>query len=282
MNVKYLTVAFFAFVAWAQPPAAESEPQQSIPLAVAAGVPLRLYLPKRIPKKGGAPVEAKLLETVYAFDREVIPAGAQVLGHVSRLEPVSKFQRAKAVLGGDFTPLHNADVEFTSVRLQDGREIPLVTEENIGLNSIFSPRLASKKPPKPQKNPSGVLGTGKQKIQDQINYQLDRVKSIPDLVRGPNKMERLSDYLMAKLPYHPQYVRNGTRFDAELRNPLAFGSEPVTRSSLSLLGSQPAPGSIVRARLVTSLDSSLSTQGQAVDAVLSQPLFSPDHKLILP
>jgi hypothetical protein len=49
-----------------------------------------------------------------------------------------------------------------------------------------------------------------------------------------------------------------------------------------LVGSQPPPGSIVHARLITALDSSISAQGQTVDAVLSQPLFSPDHKLILP
>jgi hypothetical protein len=282
MRVKYLTIVFLTFVAWAQPPAAENEPQQSVPLAVPAGVPLRVYLTKRIPKKVGAPVEAKLLEGVYAFDHEVIPSGTQVLGHVSRLEPVSKFERTKAVLGGDFTPLHRANVEFTSLRLPDGRQMAIDTQENIGLNSIFSPKPPSKKAPKPQKNPTGVLGVGKQKVQDQINYQIDRVKSIPDLVRGPNKMERLSDYLMTKLPYHPQYVRNGTRFDAELRNPISFGSEPVTRSSMALLGSQPAPGSIVHARLITALDSSTAMQGQEVDAVLSQPLFSPDHKLILP
>ena len=282
MNVQSLTVSFFVFVTWAQPQIAVNEPQQSIPLDVPAGVPLRVYLTKRIPKKVGAPVEAKLLEGVYAFDREVIPAGTQVLGHVSRLEPVSKFQRTKAVLGGDFTPLHRADVEFTSVRLPDGRELAVQTQENTGLNSIFSPRQSSKKNPKPRSNPTGLLGAGKQKVEDQINYQIDRVKSIPDIVRAPDKMERLSDYLMAKLPYHPQYVRNGTRFDAELRNPLSFGSEPVTRDSMLLLGSQPAPGSVVHARLITPLDSSLSTRGQTVNAILSEPLFSPDHKLILP
>ena len=282
MNVKYLTVIFSVFVMWAQQPAAENEPQQSIPLAVPAGVPLRVYLTKRIPKKIGAPVEAKLLEGVFAFDREVIPAGTQVLGHVSRLEPVSKFQRTKAVLGGDFTPLHRAEVEFTSLRLPDGRDLAIETQENVGLNSIFSPKPPSKKNPKPQNNTGGVLGTGKQKIQDQINTQIDRVKSIPDIVRGPDKMERLSDYLMAKLPYHPQFVRNGTRFDAELKTPLDFGSESVTRSSMLLLGTQPAAESLVHARLITPLDSSISKQGQQVDAVLSSPLFSADHKLILP
>jgi hypothetical protein len=293
MNVKYLTAIFLSVVVCAQPQASENEPQQSIPLTVPASVPLRVYLTKRVPKKVGAPVEAKLLEGVYAFDREVIPAGTVALGHVSRLESVSKFERTKAVLGGDFTPLHRADVEFTSLRLADGRELAVQTQENVGLNSIFSPPRPSKNPkaqknPQPQQNPSGVLGTGKQSIKDQINARINRVRgvgdarSITDMVRGPNKMERLSDYFMAKLPYHPQFVRNGTRFDAELRNPLNFGSAPVTRSSMLLLGSQPPPDSIVHARLITPLDSGIATQGQQVNALLTQPLFSPDHKLVLP
>ncbi len=69
MNLKSLTVCFFVFVTWAQPQTTENEPQQSVSLAVPASVPLRVYLTKRIPKKIGAPVEAKLLEGVYAFDR---------------------------------------------------------------------------------------------------------------------------------------------------------------------------------------------------------------------
>jgi hypothetical protein len=282
MILKYLTLISFVFVTWAQPQTPDSEPQQSIPLTVPASVPLRVYLTKRIPKKVGAPVEAKLLEGVYAFDRQVIPPGTQVLGHVSKLEPVSKFERTRAVLGGDFTPLHRAEVAFTSLRMPDGREMPLETQENPGLNSIFAPPRPSKKNPKPQNNPSGVLGSAKQTIRDQVNGQIALVKSIPDMVRAPNKMERLSDYLMAKLPYHPQFVRNGTRFDAELRTPLDFGSESVTRSSMVLLGTQPAADSLVHARLITPLDSSTSKQGQQVDAVLSEPLFSSDHKLVLP
>ena len=279
--LKYLPIVFFLFVPWAQPQTAESEPPQNIPLTVPASVPLRVYLTKRVPKKVGAPVEAKLIEGVYAFDRQVIPPGSQVLGHVSRLQPVTKFMRTKAVLGGDFTPLHRADVEFTSVKMPDGRELAIDTQENAGLNSIFSPKPPSKRNPKPQNNP-GLLGTGKQMVTDQINTQIDRVKSIPDMVRAPNKMERLSDYFMAKLPYHPQYVRSGTRFNAELRNPLDFGSTAVTRSSMLLLGTQPAAESLVHARLITPLDSGTSKQGQEVSAILSEPLFSSDHKLVLP
>lgn len=282
MTVKFLTTTFLALATSALPQTPDKDPTQSIPLAVPAGMPLRLYLTKRIPKRSGAPVQAKLIESVYAFDREVIPAGTEVLGRVSRLEPVPKFQRVRAVLGGDFTPLHTAEVEFTSLRLADGRQMAIKTQESVGLNSIVPLKPPKKKNPKPQSNTGGVLGTGKQKVEDQINAQIDRVKSIPDIVRAPDKKERISDYLMAKLPYHPQFVRNGTRFDAELRDSLNFGSEDVTRTSMLLLGSQPAADSIVHARLITALDSATSKPGQPVQAVLSQPLFSPDHKLVLP
>jgi hypothetical protein len=282
MTLKFLTITFSVLVTSALAQTADNEPAQTIPLDVPAGVPLRVYLTKRVPKRLGAPVEAKLLEGVFAFDREVIPAGTQVLGHVSEVKPVPKFQRMRAVLGGDFTPLHRAEVEFTSLRLADGRQMAINTQESLGLDSIVSLKPSKKKNPNLQSNTGGVLGTGKQQVKDRINAQIDRVKSIPDIVRAPDKKERLSDYLMAKLPYHPQSVRNGTRFDAELRDPLDFGSEAVTRSSMLLLGSQPAADSIVHARLITALDSGTSKQGQAVEAVLSEPLFSPDHKLVLP
>ena len=119
-----------------------------------------------------------------------------------------------------------------------------------------------------------LVATGKQQIKDQTDAQIDRIKSIPDLVRGTDKKEWLSDYLMSRLPYHPQYVRSRTRFDAELAAPLNFGSEAVTPGSMTLLGSQPAAGSVVHARLLTALDSRSSKQGQKVEAVLEQPLFS--------
>jgi hypothetical protein len=59
--------------ATAQPAGEEENPK--ISLTVPSGVPLRLYLTKRVSKRVGAPVEAKLLEPIFAFDREVIPRG---------------------------------------------------------------------------------------------------------------------------------------------------------------------------------------------------------------
>jgi hypothetical protein len=127
-----------------------------------------------------------------------------------------------------------------------------------------------------------VLGTGKQQVKDAIQGQIERAKNISDMVRGPNKMERVEDYLLAKLPYHPQYVRRGTRFDAELLDPLSFGSAPMPRESLALVGTQPQADSVAHARLITPLGSFSSKPGETVVAVLAEPVFSADHKLILP
>jgi hypothetical protein len=173
-----------------------------------------------------------------------------------------------------------AEVEFTSLVLPGGREVKVQTVASAGLNSFFSARSGKKADPTAQTS-GGVMSGAKQKVKDQANAQIDRIKGIPDLVRGTDKKEWVSDYLLSRLPYHPQYVRSKTRFDAELAAPLAFGSEAVTPDSL-VLGSQPAAGSVVHARLLATLDSGISPQGEKVEAVLEQPLFSAEHKLIFP
>ncbi len=258
------------------------EPSRNVPLTVPAGATLRLYLTKRIPRRLNAPVQAKMLAPLYAFDREVIPAGTEVFGTVTRLQNVPTGERTKAMMSGDFTPLHLAEVRFTSMRLPDGRRIPIDTVESAELNSLFP-----SKPPKPRKQSGqtqndGTPGSGTQIVKDQIDARVSALKSIPDVVQGPGKKDKLEDFLWAKLPYHPQFVRARTRFDAELRGSLDFGSATVTQNSLALLGSQPSGESTVHARLVTPLASKISTQGQIVRAVLDEPLFSANHQLVLP
>jgi hypothetical protein len=117
--------------------AGDSDPTRDIPLSVATGAPLRLYLTKRVPKRLGAPVEGKVIESVFEFDREVVPVGSSVTGKVSQVEPVTKWRRFGAILNGDFTPLRNAQVEFSNLTLPDGRMVPLHTLDTLGLNSIY-------------------------------------------------------------------------------------------------------------------------------------------------
>src|SRR5258708_1649259 len=278
---------FFAYLAAAQTVQTAPEAAKPIPLMVEPGTPLRVYLTKRLPKRQDEPVQAKLLEPLFAFDREVAPAGSAVLGKVSHLESVSKMTRTMAIFGGDFTPLHRAEVQFTTLVLPDGRQISLQTHETAGLNSIFifnPPKKKQKQSRKTTQGPNGgILGTAKQQARDKINATVNsRTRGVADVVRGPDKMDHLQEFLLMKLPYHPQWVRKGTRFDAELSQSLQFGTAALKPDAFTLLGSQPPPDSIVHARLITPLNSGSAKQGEKVEAILSQPLFSLDQKLIMP
>jgi len=287
-----LAVVLFSHSA-ASAASAADDPNPNIALTVPSGAPVRVYLTKRISKRAGAPVEAKLVEPLYAFDRVVVGAGAAVVGRVSRVQPVSKWRRASAIMNGDFTPLRTAEVEFIALTLPDGRQLAMHTVGSMGLNSVVNLNPPKKKKQKAQTQAgsgggpggvtSGVLGTARQTAIDKINGQINaRTRGVADIVRAPNKKEKLEEFLLAKLPYHPQWVRRGTRFDAELREPLEFGSAAVPKDALALVGSQPAADAVVHARLLTPLDSSSSKLGEGVEAVVVEPLFSPDHKLLLP
>ena len=73
-----------------------------------------------------------MIETVYAFDQAVIPAGSRVRGHVTRVAPVSKLRRTVAFADADFSPPHQYAVTFDKIILGDGRELRVVTTPTQG------------------------------------------------------------------------------------------------------------------------------------------------------
>lgn len=263
----------FFLIAWLPLPGRAQDNVQ-IPLVVSSGTPLRVYLTKRISKRLGERVEGKLLDPVYAFDHQVVPAGSVVLGSVVQVKPVPGRQRAFAILNGDFAPLRQAEVQFTTLVLPDGKRIPIHTLETPGLNS-----LANLHPKKPANPNAGVIGTAKAQVKNQIETAR---QNLSDTVRAAGKTERLEDYIWAKLPYHPQYVRRLTRFDAELSEPLPFGTEAIPAKQMDLLGTQPSSNSPVDAQLVTPIGSDCSKRGDPIEAILSAPLLGSDQKLVLP
>jgi len=100
-------------------------------------------------------------------------------------------------------------------------------------------------------------------------------------VKEPGKVHRVERYAVEQLPVHPHYIDAGTVYFAELQEPLDFGTEPLTPEIASSMGNLPPTGSFVHALLVTPLDSATTQKGDAVDAILSQPLFD-GKNLILP
>ena len=225
----------------------------------------------------GAPVEGKLIAPVYAFDRVVIPADATVRGHVTTLDPVSKGRRIQAIIGGDFTPIHFARVEFTEVSMPDGRILPVQTRDSEGLPTLYSPSRAQKTSNKPGSR-SGALSRAKEQVQQQIE---SRTQGVISLVRGPDKKERIEDFLIQKLPYRPQWYRRNTRFDAVLRQPLSFGTAPLPAASVRDIG-LPAGDALAQVCLLTPLNSRTAALNAPVQAVIEQPVFSSDHRLVLP
>src|ERR1017187_6777608 len=148
-------------------PAAD-EDNLKISIQVPPGAPLRVYLTRRLPKRLGAPVEAKVMESVFAFDREVVPVGTVALGAVSRLRPVSRWRRVRAILNGDFTPLRSAEVEFTTLTLPDGRTLATHTVDAPAMNSFYTepPKNPKRRKSQPQNQNGGILGTVKQTAKD--------------------------------------------------------------------------------------------------------------------
>jgi hypothetical protein len=100
------------------------------------------------------------------------------------------------------------------------------------------------------------------------------------VLKAPGKMERLKEAAINRLPYHPQFLRKGTVYTAELLAPLDFGTTPAIPHAPP--GTKPAPASILNARLVTALDSAKTEKGTEVRAIVTRPVFSADHELIFP
>jgi hypothetical protein len=269
----------------AQPAAPDSSltanPATSISLRIPAGTPLKVALDQEIRvRKVGQPVHGKIAEPVYAFDKLVVPAGSEVNGRIAQIEAVSKKRRTIAALNADFSPYREVHIEFDELVLADGRRLPLQTSVARGSSGVlqFVPAGA-------EQEKEGVKDAGKNLASREVTEARQEVKreweTVKKQLHEPAKVHRLERYGMAQLPYHPQYMDSGTSFNADLRQPLEFGTEPVRPETLSAIGTQPPSGSVVHALLITPLNSSRTKKGDPVDAVISQPLVVSNH-LFLP
>jgi hypothetical protein len=247
----------------------------SIQLTVASGTPLRVALENEIAiKKIGQPIRGRIVEPVYAFDQIVVPVGSEVVGKIAEIEKTSKEKRVEGLLNADLTPARGVTVTFDELILPDGKHLPIKTNVSEGTSQPV--HLAAKESEAEKK---GVASKAIEDARRQIQQEWDNGVS---QIKTPGKVHRAERYLLAQLPYHVQYASAGTRYNAELQQPLDFGSEPYSAQAMSLIGSAPPAGSIVHALLITPLSSATTKKEATVDAVLSQSLFSEKHELILP
>lgn len=246
---------------------------QPVELVLAAGTPLQVSVEQRFAiKRIGEPVQARLVSPLYAFDREVVPAGSEVLGHVARLDPVGRQKRIHAMMGGDFTPLHDPAIEFDTLVFPDGTRIPIKTTVESGRGAVVRPNNDIQ-----PREKNSVIGKAREEIR--VGF-INARRRITDTIQSPDKWQRLEQMGYSYLPYHPQFVPANTQVLTELAAPLVFGTTDITPEEAKTLG-PPPPDSVVTARLACSV-SSTSRVGETVEAVVSEPLYSDDHRLLLP
>jgi hypothetical protein len=255
----------------------------TIALEVPAGTPLPVVLDKEVRiQKAGQPIHGKIAEPVYAFDKLVVPAGSEVTGSVTRIAGVSALKRTYAALDANFSPSRDVSITFDQLVLPDGRRVPLHTQVSPASQGVlqFATAAESKNQNKDRKQNAAVR-LASEKVSEkkqEINQEWDTAKK---QVIAPGKMHRLKRMVIAELPYHPQYFDAGTRFNAELLDPLHFGTEELTPEKVHMVGTTPAAGSVIHALLKTPLSSASVQKGEAVEAVMTEPLLM-DTQLILP
>jgi hypothetical protein len=262
--------------------AVEPAAPATIPLTLPSGTPLRIALDQRVRiRDSGAVVHGKVVEAVYAFDQEVIPAGSVATGHVKSIASVSGVRRTMAYANGDFSPFHKYAVTFDMVTLPSGKQMPITTTVMPGTAEVV--HLVSNPAKQEQK---GAAGRATDKAKSEAKGKIAEAKQQAhegwQKLTAPGKMHRLKEFAVAQSPYRRQYVQPGTRFVAELEGPLDFGATTRTSEQLVAVGSEPAPNSTLKARLVAEVSSARATRGTAVTAMLTEPLYSPAHQLILP
>jgi hypothetical protein len=260
----------------AQMAAAQTQPISSethtLALTVPNGMPLQIALDKEVRvRKVGEPITGRVMQPVYVFDHLVIPVGTVATGRISVIEPVAGRTRTLDALNADFTPAHKLGVVFDRLVLPDGRTIDLHATIVPGSGKVI--RLATAD----EHKKNAVKDAAAQKM-DQVRAQWN---SAMKKIESPGRMHVVKRYAVAQLPVHPQYIDAGTIYSAELSQPLDFGTENISSDTLSGIGSQPPPGSLVHAVLLTALNSATTAKSSDVEAQLSQPLVDHGH-LILP
>jgi hypothetical protein len=260
------------------PPAtvsSDAPPPQTIALTVPKDTPLQIALDREVRvRRVGQPIHGQLVRPIYAFDRLVVPVGAEVIGRIVKIDGVSRKNRVLGILNGDFTPARKVELEFSELVLADGKHIPFRAVVTPGSGQVM--RLVSTK----DENKKNAKTAASEKIDEAKQEAKQKWQDAMKQVKEPGKVHRLERYAIGQLPVRAQYVEPGTLYFAELQDPLDFGSEALTPTLVSGLGVAPPAGSLVHALLVTPLDSATTKKGSNVEAVLSQPLFDGDHLLL--
>jgi hypothetical protein len=104
-----------------------------------------------------------------------------------------------------------------------------------------------------------------------------KMKDAAKPLREPNKLQRLRQAAITSLPYHPEYLDQGTIFDATLLDPIRTPT-PLEPAEIH----PPLGDNYLHLRLLTPLKSEMIARGTALEAAVSRPYYNSDHVLLYP
>ncbi|HEX4652519.1 MAG TPA: hypothetical protein VH250_13540 [Granulicella sp.] len=226
--------------------------------------------------KVGEPIHAELLYPVYEHDHLVLPAKTLVTGTVISLAP-DHTRRLHARLRGDFTPFHTPVVRFTSIVLANGTTVPIVTGTATDGAPIY--RLVA---PPPQKG--GLIAR-------QFAVAKQAAKDRLAVVTGPDKLDRLKQFLYTQLPVHPERIAKATAWTVETTEPAPLAALPLAATAPHTPPATPPPPApksgepptwILQAYLKTGMSSATSKAGESIEATVAEPIRNPNGSIAVP
>jgi hypothetical protein len=253
MLVSFLVVTVSIPVAVAQ----EAQPFPNT-IIVGSGNDLRCRLDKSLRiTKAGEQITARLLEPVYIGTILAIPEGVTIQGHVSSVSTAPLSKRTGRLLRGDFTPPQTASVTFDRLVLPDGTSLPVHTDTMVGISGVKTAQYL------PKSRRPGVR---------------QKLSNAAEPLREPNKLQRLREAAIKSLPYHPEYLDQGTIFDTTVLDPITMPTpfQPIAGVHT------PVTDNYLRLRLLTPLSSQMIAHGASIEAAVSQPYYNSDRLLLYP
>jgi hypothetical protein len=238
------------------------------------GTPLPLQIADHVPMRTGEAIRAELLYPTYADNQLLLPAKTIFIGTVTELHS-DHSHRVQARINGDFTPFHTPVVRFSQIVLADGTTLPI----NACPATDGAPILRLTAPP-PRKG--GF-------IHKQWDAGMEILHSQIAVFTAPEKTDRLLQFVYHQLPYHPERIEKGTAWTIETTEPLSLPAEPALASEPAVAANKPAPAVdnnrpawIIQAYLSDPLSSATAKTGQAIHAVVAEPVYNADHTIAVP
>ncbi|HET7752230.1 MAG TPA: hypothetical protein VFK81_22740 [Terriglobales bacterium] len=271
--MRFLQVLLAASACFVLHSSAWPEPNSNT-AALKPGSLIEIQIDHDVRMHKGTAVAAHTVYPVYIDNRLLLPKDTEVQGKIVQLRRAPRKVHFQALEHADFTPPHQATLQFTSFQLPDGSSLPFQAATSAGGIRVvrFDTTPAGLHPPSlPRRMLSDAMA---------------REKATVSSFAGLRRWDRAKRFIFSQLPLHPEYVDQGLQYTLSLSHPLIvpFAEAPpvpLTKPA-SKTGDRLKHPAIVSAKLLTTLTSRNSVPGTKVTAIVTQPLLNDKNQVEVP